>query len=230
MAGGDYASLTPVVPGAVPDSWGEDVRDSVILRFATAAARDAVLVGLGAGDEGLTVYLKDSDTRFYWDGAAWHNAAPRIVGAKYSTSDITSSGAEVALAAWAGGDATVAFVSGRAYELKLLCGGWNAGTAGQFFDNAVKIRKTVNSTAAQQLGSWRAAVGGGSSPIVAHTLICYVHNATAADIAASLGLTVTKSTGGNATLQGGRIIVTELGATARLSAAQLTAMDSIAIT
>jgi hypothetical protein len=90
MTGGDYSALTPVVPGAVTEQWGLDVRDSVVLRFASEAARDSALVGLGSGDSGLTAWIQDIKLMTTWEGTAWAPVSPyRVGGITPRTADAT---------------------------------------------------------------------------------------------------------------------------------------------
>ena len=95
MSGGDYASLTPVTPGSVPSSYGRDMRDSVLLRFASAASRTATFVTpLGAADEGMRSYLADSKRIDLWNGSAWvleSYVPPQVNVRKTSDESVTSS-------------------------------------------------------------------------------------------------------------------------------------------
>lgn len=124
----------------------------------------------------------------------------RLVGSRYYNSNLTVSGAELAVPAWTAGNASTNFVNGKLYRLEFICGMWNSGTANAFFDNMANVRKTVNSTAAQALMSYRLAAGGGSSPIVFHTMSGWVQNVSGGDIAASLGVSCARSTGTNAVM------------------------------
>lgn len=221
---------TPVAGTAITVSWETaNVRDQVISQFADAATRDAAV---GAGPvEGMHADLADVDYLTRYDGARWLRVAPYLVATKASSVDVTSTGVEVALGSWNAGDATVTFYDGHLYRLELLHRAYNSGTAGQFFDNLVQVRATVNSTVAQSLGSWRVAAGGGSSPIVAHTSVSYVRNQSGSDLGKSLGLTVTKSTGGNAILgSGAQLYVWDLGLAVAQTSDTLAAMAPVSIT
>jgi len=112
MSAGDYASLTPVVPGAVPSSWGRDVRDSVVLRFASAAARTSALVGLGAAHEGMATWLKDVDRLEIWNGADWVPAAPLRMTSVTRTANATMTTTESAT-----DTITATLQTGRRYKI-----------------------------------------------------------------------------------------------------------------
>ena len=72
MTGGSYTALTPPAEGEIIQrQWGLDVRDSCVLRFASASARDSALTGLTASDEGLMAYLQDTNVITVYTGAAW---------------------------------------------------------------------------------------------------------------------------------------------------------------
>lgn len=129
MTGGDYSALTPVLPGAVPEQWGLDVRDSVILRFASAAARDSALTGLDAGDSGLTAWLQDVDQLTIWDGASWVPAGPyRVGGTTPRTSDVTMTTTETVA-----DSLTVTCVAGRRYRLT-WSGSFHSSVSGDSVD------------------------------------------------------------------------------------------------
>lgn len=93
MTGGDYTALTPVVPGAVLSTWGTDVRDSVVLRFASAAARDSALSSLTSAEEGMIAYIKDVDQITLWNGTRWVPIPGTVIarGTRPSTSTTTTS-------------------------------------------------------------------------------------------------------------------------------------------
>jgi hypothetical protein len=222
---------TSVAGHVITASWANaNIRDQVITPFADASTRSSSITSPVFG---LHTFLQTTHVTDYYSTsspAGYYPVAPVLTACKASGADVTSSGSEVALTAWASGDATVTFVNGHLYRFELLHREWNTGTAGDCFDNLVRVRKTVNSTAAQQLAAWRAVAGGGSSPIINQTHMGYVQNVSGADITDSLGLTVEKITGGDAKLSSGaQLLVYDLGEIARVTAAALTALAPTSI-
>lgn len=197
-------SYTTVVPGtAITASWANaNVRDQVITPFATATARDSAVT---APIEGMVCYLSDTDELWEYMGTAWRPVNTyKVVGAKYATGGTlaTSSSTEVAMTAWTGGDATINFVNNYLYRVELSIGAADSGaTGGVGGTAAVRVRRTVNSTSAAVCGLWQLATAGGGA-VKSATAVSYVKNVSGADIAASLGLTVTKSVGGDALIYG----------------------------
>jgi hypothetical protein len=224
MAGG----YSVVVAGTTITASRENqyVSRQVITRHASASARNSSIST--AAEEGMYSDLADTDQLERYNGSIWATPFPTLRAVKYYTGDITSTGTEVAMVAWTGGDSSVTFVAGHLYRIELHHNAWNKGTAGYFADHLVKVRRDVNSTSALQLGSWRVCAGGGSSPIVNHLSKCYVHNA-GSDVTVGLGLTVTKMTGGDAVVSTATIEVWDMGASAAFSSAQITALGSTAI-
>jgi len=140
MAGGDYSALTPVVPGAVTEQWGLDVRDSVVLRFASAAARSAALAALGAGDEGMVSYLKDTNTLQVWDGTNWVSPASLKLGSSTWTSQTSATTTETIVS---GSSTTVTMLAGRRY-LVTVSSMYSSNTAG---DNvALRLRHAAGAS------------------------------------------------------------------------------------
>lgn len=195
---------TTVVAGTViTASWGNaNVRDQVVTPFANAGTRDATIL-LANRVEGMLECLTDADELTMWDGTQWVTPGPRIVGTKYATGGTlaTSAAAETAMTAWTGGDATVDFLNLHLYRLDLEIGATDAGAAGVAGIVIIKIRRTVNSTAAAILGQFQAVTGGNNAVASKH-FASYVYNASGATVSASLGLTVTKSIGGDAKIYG----------------------------
>ncbi len=140
MTGGDFSALTPVLPGAVPEQWGLDVRDSVILRFASEAARDSALTGLGATDSGLAAWLQDVKRLTIWDGVSWVPVGPHRVGGSVRTSDVSMTTTETLA-----DSATVTVVAGRRYEI-LWSGACYSTTAGDSFE--IRLRYAAGGTVA----------------------------------------------------------------------------------
>ena len=224
---------TTLVPGTViTASWANaNVRDQVLTPFASAATRDATITSPVTG-----MHASHDDHTFYRASSGiWAPVSKRIVGTRYYTGTVTSTGVEAAMAAWAVADpASIAFEDKHLYRIDCVFSLYNDGTANGFFDNKCRCRATINSTVAQELGVWRLSTGGGASPIVSHRMACYVYNASGATISRSLGLTVQKSTGGNAFMVGSdspsHIVVWDCGSTSRVTATQLSGMFAISLT
>lgn len=227
-----YSGLTVVGGTAITAVWGNMMRDAGMVPYADATARGlAVTIPL----EGMHSYLNDTNHTYYYSGSVWAPVAKRIVGTRYYTGTVTSTGVEAAMAAWAVADpASIAFEDKHFYRIDCVFSLYNDGTANAFFDNKCRCRATINSVVAQELGVWRLPAGGGSSPIVTHRQACYVYNASGATISRSLGLTVQKSTGGNAFLVGSdspsHIVVWDCGSTDRVTATQLSGMFAVSLT
>lgn len=68
MATPSYAGLTVATGDVITATWGEMVRDSVVLRFASAAARNSAIT---APEEGMVAYLLDQDVITVYNGTAW---------------------------------------------------------------------------------------------------------------------------------------------------------------
>jgi len=222
---------TTVVAGTtITASWANlNVRNQVVTPFASSAARTS---SVPSPVDGMHSFLNDYLSTEYYSPTSngWFPVAATMDAAKVTNADVTSSGAEVALTSWSAGPATVTFINQHMYELRLLHSAYNTGTANAFFDNKVRVRKTVNSTSAQELGSWRVAAGGGTSPITSHTSVGYAWNVSGADISASLGLTCEKMTGTNAILtSGAKLIVFDLGEVSRLPLDSRNALTPVAI-
>lgn len=228
-----WSDLTVVTDDLSSAAWACTVRDRVINPFASAATRDATITSLATG---MHTHQADTDHTYYRASTGvWAPVAKRIVGTRYYTGTVTSTGTEQAMAAWAVADpASVVFEDKHLYRIDCVFSLYNDGTANAFFDNKCRCRATINSTSAQELGVWRLPAAGGSSPIVTHRQACYVYNASGASISRSLGLTVQKSTGGNAFLVGSdspsHIVVWDCGSTSRVTATQLTGMFAISLT
>lgn len=216
MAGG----YSVVVAGTTITASRENtyVSRQVITRFASlSAAQSAISTD---AEEGMYVDAADTDTLYRYSGSAYVPFGHRVVGSKYQTSGTfaTSTSTEVAMASWTGGDATITFTNGYIYRVELTVGAHDAGTAGTGGSVIAKVRKTVNDTSSATLGQWQLATDGGGA-VKTHTVASYVKNASGADIAASMGITVTKLVGGNGSLYGDAsgltclLVVTRLGLT-----------------
>lgn len=229
-----YSGLTVVGGTAITAVWGNMMRDAGMVPYADATARGlAVTVPL----EGMHSYLNDTNHTYYYNGTIWAPVAQRIVGTRQYTGTVTSTGVEVAMAAWTTADpASISFEDKHLYRIDCTMSGYNDGTANAIFDNKYRCRATINSIVAQELGVWRMAAAGGAAPIIANSASCYVYNATGGALSRSLGLTVQKSTGTNAYLTGGTgdsratIVVWDCGSTDRVSATQLTGMLAVSMT
>jgi hypothetical protein len=68
---GRYTDLTVVLDDIIDPDWGNLVRNSVRLPFATSAARTSELPALGAGDAGMSSFLVDDKRVDTWSGSAW---------------------------------------------------------------------------------------------------------------------------------------------------------------
>lgn len=68
MAGGYYTPVTAT--GISSTAYNEYVRDQVVCQFATTAARDSLIV---SPQEGMLCYTRDTDTFWFYNGAAWVN-------------------------------------------------------------------------------------------------------------------------------------------------------------
>jgi hypothetical protein len=65
-----------VVPGEpVESSWGNDIRDRTLQRYASQAARDASIITPASGD---TAYLLDLYALTQFDGSQWAPVAPPV--------------------------------------------------------------------------------------------------------------------------------------------------------
>jgi hypothetical protein len=206
----------------------------VINPFASAATRDATITGASKVAGMHTWQTDDQHTKAY-NGSIWYPVAPQLVGARDFVGSVTSTGTEQAVTAWTNaGPSFVVHETGHIYKWTLTVSLWNSGAAGDgTYDNTIRIRQTVNSTSSTVIFRARMIAAGGSSPIVTHQVSGWYHCTTAVN--SSLGLTITKSTGGDAVLTGNttdsptRLEVWDMGPTARLSATQLTASYSVAI-
>lgn len=132
----------------------------------------------------------------------------RAVATFYSVAGtlVTTSGTtEIAVGSWnASSSATMTWKAGRLY--RVLCRAGVFESASTVNVATVRIRKTVNSTAALQLLFFRAAIPAGVGTNVPEPLGLfggYVKNATGADISAVPGMTIQKVVGtGNVSLYG----------------------------
>jgi hypothetical protein len=199
MAGG----YSVVVAGTTITASRENtyVSRQVITRFASlTAAQSAISTD---AEEGMYVDAADTNILYRYNGSAYVPAIPGLVGTKYATGGTlaTGVGAEAAMTAWTGGDSTVTFVNGYIYELALSVGAADSGTAGTGGAALVRVRRTVNSTSAAVLMTKQAMTSGGGA-VKCHDFRAYVKNASGADIAASLGLTVQNLVGGNGVIYG----------------------------
>jgi hypothetical protein len=151
----------------------------------------------------LQTLATDVDTAITADRARLTALEGQLVGTKYATGGTlaTSSGTEVAMTAWTGGDATVTFTNGYLYRLNLSIGAADGGTAGTGGTVTVRVRRTVNSTAAATLLQKQAQTSGAGA-VKTHDLVSYAKNASGGDIAASLGLTVQQLVGSNGLIYG----------------------------
>jgi hypothetical protein len=96
MAGGSYSALTPPAAGnIITRQIGLDIRDSVNLRFASAAARDATLTGLAAGDEGLRCLLQDTGQWCWYTGSAWYLDPGTVIARHRRTTNSSTTTSEV---------------------------------------------------------------------------------------------------------------------------------------
>jgi hypothetical protein len=228
-----WSDLTVVTDDLSSAAWACTVRDRVINPFASAATRDATITSLVAG---MHTHQADSDHTFFRSSSGtWAPVAQRIVGTRYYTGTVTSTGTEASMVAWAVADpASVVFEDKHFYRIDCTISLYNDGTANALFDNKCRCRATINSIAGQELGVWRLAAGGGSSPILTHEVSCFVHNASGASISRALNITVQKSTGGNAFLVGSDspsgIVVWDCGPTSRVTATQLSGMRAVSLT
>lgn len=226
---------TTLVPGTViTASWANaNVRDQVLTPFASAATRDATITSPVTG-----MHVHHDDHTFYRASSGiWAPVAPRLIGARQYTGTLTSTGAEVAMAAWTTADpASVQLEDKHFFMFEIVVSGYNDGTANALLDNKYRLRTTVNSILSQQIGIWRMATGGGASPIITQRMIFFGYNASGGTLARSLGITVQKSTGTNAYLTGNttdsptQLFVWDMGSTSRVSATQLSAMLAVSIT
>jgi hypothetical protein len=109
----------------------------------------------------------------------------------------SSSGAETAFVAWTA-DKSFTFYNGRIYELRVQLAVYSAAAAfGTVERVQVNIRKAVNSTVAQLLGSALLETQGtGSSGATVKGFSAYIANQTGGDLSGvHLGLTVNRVTG-----------------------------------
>lgn len=140
MTGGDYSALTPTVPGAVLEQWGLDVRDSVILRFASAAARDSALVGLGTADSGLAAWLQDVKQLTVFDGTNWVPATQWRMGAAEWTSGTSATTTETLVT---GSSVTFTAVASRRYRVFVSTMFWSDAA----LDNVrLRLRSAIGSS------------------------------------------------------------------------------------
>lgn len=134
----------------------------------------------------------------------------------------SSSGAETAFAAWTG-DNSFTFYDGRICRLDVQVVVYNAAVAFSTIERIqINIRKAVNSTVAQLLGSALLETQGtGSSGATVKTFTAFIKNSTGADLTGvHLGLTVQRTTGAASNTMYGDasfpcfIIATDVGAVA----------------
>lgn len=153
-----------------------------------------------------------------------------VIAKLFSGTVQSSSSTETPITAWTTNNATNAlFKAGYAYKVECTTRHYNDGASG-VGDNTFFLRKTVNNTSSQLLGSERLNAPSGNSSIVTSTINFYVHNATGADISASLGIGVNKMVGGgNAKMTDTRIAMYVIGTVAGIGATNLSAMSSTAI-
>lgn len=196
-----YTDLTVVLDDNIEPIWGNTVRDRVVNPFATAAARTTAIP---SPTEGMLTYQSDDDDLYKHDGSVWKPHGHKLVCTKFTGAGtlVTSTGAETAMTTWDGSsDATAPFIDLYIYRLDLDVGAFDAGVAGTGGSVLARVRRTVNSTAAAEIGKWQAATSGGTH-VKSHHLVSYVKNASGGTINASLGLTVDLLVGGNASLYG----------------------------
>jgi hypothetical protein len=132
----------------------------------------------------------------------------RILGCSYTTagSVLTSIGAtELALAAWAGADQAFTWKTGYIYQLDLKCSVYNSSAAGALERHTIRLRKAVNSVAAQVLGAALInTYGSGTTGALTYHLSWFIANNTGSDLTGQhVGVTMQRLTGaGTAALYG----------------------------
>lgn len=90
---GTYADLTVALDDEIDPDWGDLVRDCVLLRFASSAARTSELPTLGSSDAGMQSFIVDDKRIDIWDGSAWvlKTFTPPFLRAEKSADDTVSS-------------------------------------------------------------------------------------------------------------------------------------------
>lgn len=73
----DLSELTVTTTTPIAASWGNKVAKSVILTYASAAARDSAITGPNLV-EGMHVYLLDVNRLTFYDGTAWRTVGPTV--------------------------------------------------------------------------------------------------------------------------------------------------------
>jgi len=196
-----YTDLTVVLDDTIEPTWGNTVRDRVVNPFATAAARTTAIT---SPVEGMLTYQADDDDLYKYNGSAWVPYGHKLVCTKFTEAGTlaTSAAAETAMTTWDGSsDATAPFLDLYIYRLDLSIGAYDAGVAGTGGSVLVRVRRTVNSTAAAEIGQWQPATDGGGA-VKSHHLVSWVKNASGGNINASLGLTVELLVGGAGSIYG----------------------------
>lgn len=74
---------------------GNAIAPKSVMRFASAAARSAVLTGAAAPVEGMVAYLQDVDTAYLYDGTTWRRIDTRERGSSVLTSGTTPQSSEI---------------------------------------------------------------------------------------------------------------------------------------
>jgi hypothetical protein len=114
-----------------------------------------------------------------------------------------STTSETALSAWTSGSSgSVTWRNGHVYKCEIVSAWFD--TVSEAALATIRLRKTVNSTGALQLGFFRASAPAiGASAVTQMSCLCFVKNVSGADIVSQPGLTVQRVTGtGTVTLFG----------------------------
>jgi hypothetical protein len=128
------------------------------------------------------------------------------VGCSYTTAGVLAvstnagGGVETAMAAWGGADQAFTFENGHVYAARTQCVVYNgAGTLATLERSQIRIRKAVNSTAAQVLGNCLATTfGTGTAGAQFANWSAYIVNSTGSDLTGvHLGLTIDRLSGAN---------------------------------
>lgn len=141
-----YSGLTVVTGNVIPASWGNDVRDSVVNVFASAAARDsAVTVPV----EGMLTYLQDAPKRYtYYNGTKWMIREARV---RATTTQWVSN---TTLSAVTG--MTIPLDANSVYEWDLLATVFGTQNVGVLLALQIPAAATLDA----QIQGWRDDTGG----------------------------------------------------------------------
>lgn len=160
----------------------------------------------------------DTGTERVWNGTVWENRSGEFVGLGYltgGTGAASTAGAEQAIptASWTA-EPNATFRNKHIYEVEVRFGlGPSAATA---METTVRLRKGAQTTAGQQLASWRE-VDVQATYFVPKSEKCYIKNTSGADITTALSLTVQRTgSANNVSIYGTadlplRVVVQDLG-------------------